>query len=382
MLGRMVRVALVGGLVGATVWAAAPGVLAATQTVTVNVDGKPPTGEPWAFLRFFPETQLSVHQGDVIDFAFSSNDTPHTATLTPSSDPEAWRSTNQGPNGAYADIVPDTATGGDDQSLVLNPKVASPSDPTCGTSSNPCSFDGTKVVNSGVLFPNPASQPSFFATVNAPVGSYSFLCLLHPGMEVNLNVVDSGATVPTPQQVANTAAQQLRQATKVDGTAADAQAQTITWKHPAGGDIVRINAGGFSNNVTANEYPDKPVKVSVGVRVKFIGMDEIHTATFPKSAFTDPKYSFFQFFCEQTGADLPAKAPTDCSDPTKFEVVINPLALNPTKNNKLADPSAFRNSGLLSTGTNSEFLAKKPGTYTVVCLVHGPEMTTKIKVVG
>ena len=36
------------------------------QSFTVKVDGTPPTGDPWAFLRFFPGASLRVHPGDVI----------------------------------------------------------------------------------------------------------------------------------------------------------------------------------------------------------------------------------------------------------------------------------------------------------------------------
>jgi plastocyanin len=45
--------------------------------------------------------------------------------------------------------------------------------------------------------------------------------------------------------------------------------------------------------------------------------------------------------------------------------------------------AAFRNSGLFTDPTTSfTFLAKKPGTYTMVCLVHGPEMSTSVTVEG
>jgi plastocyanin len=373
---------LVVGLIGATVGMVAPDVRAAAQTFTVNVDGQPPTGEPWAFLRFFPGPELSVHQGDVVDFAFSATDTPHTATLTPSADPEAWRKANQGPGGPYETEVADSTVGGDDKSVVLNPAVGAPSDPTCGTQANPCAFAGSGVMNSGIQFPNPSAQPSFFVAVNAPVGTYSFLCLLHPGMEVPLNVVANATAVPSPDQVSASAAKQLKNATNTDGKTADAIAQTVKITPTTTGDIFKVRAGGVSNNVSANEYPDHPVKVHTGDQVRFIGMPEIHTATFPRSAVKDPKYAFIQGFCEQPGADVPAQSPTDCTDPTKFESVFNPLALAPSKKNGLSDPSAFRNSGLLVPGTFATFIAKKPGVYTFVCLVHGPEMTSKIKVVG
>lgn len=376
---RSFRVAVIMAVAVGTILAVAPNASAVSQTYTVKVDGQPPAGQPWAFLRFFPGPSISVHQGDVVDFAFAATDTPHTATLTSAADPAAWRGTNQAPGGPFETFVPDSTFGGDDQSLVLNPAVGAPSNPTCGTSANPCAFDASKVVNSGVQFPNDP-QPSFFVAVAAPVGSYSFLCLLHPGMEVKLNVADAATTVPTPQQVSNSAAQQLKQATKIDGSAADEMAQTVRWGHPASGPVVKINAGGFVNNVTANEYPDKAVKVHVGDKIRFIGMPEIHTATFPKSAVGNQKYAFLQTFCERAGADVPATSPADCSDPTKFETVVNPLAVGPSKSQNLGDPSAFRNSGLLTPGTNGTFVAKKPGTYTFVCLVHGPEMSSTIKI--
>jgi plastocyanin len=376
---RMLQIAVVAAVaMGATSLAAPAG--AVSQSFTVQVDGAPPTGEPWAFLRFFPSTSLSVHQGDVVDFAFSATDTPHTATLTPDADPEQWRTTNQGASGQYGVEVPDSQFGGDDNSVVLNPLVGAPSDPTCGTSTNPCSFDASKVVTSGVQFPNPSQQPSFFVTVSAPVGSYSFLCLLHPGMEVSLTVAANSTSVPTPQQVSASAAKQLKHATKVDGTAADAMAQTISTTHHAGGTIVKLNAGGFSNNVSANEYPDAPVVVSVGDKIKFAGMPEIHTVTFPAATAADPNYALLQSFCEQPGADAPAQSPADCSDPTKFETVFNPLAVGPTASLNLVKPKTVVNSGLLVPGVNGVFIAKKPGRYTFVCLVHGPEMAGVIKI--
>jgi plastocyanin len=376
---RSFRIAMIAAVAVGTIIAVAPNAGAASQTYTVKVDGQPPVGQPWSFLRFFPGSSISVHQGDVVDFAFSATDAPHTVTLTGDTDPAVWRAANQAPGDPYELFVPDSAFGGDDQSLVLNPYAGAPTDPTCGTEANPCVFDSTKVVNSGVQSPNDP-QPAFFVSVTAPVGSYSFLCLLHPAMETKLNVAAAATTIPTPQQVSNSGAQELKQATKIDGSAAEDMAQTVRWGYPASGPIVKINAGGFANNVSANEFPEKAVKVHVGDRIRFIGMPEIHTATFPKSAIGDPKYAFLQTFCEQTGVDTPAQSPADCSDPTKFETVVNQLAISPTKSLNLGDPATFRNSGLLTPGTNGTFVAKKPGTYTFICLVHGPEMSSKIKV--
>lgn len=77
---RLIRVAMVAALALATIGFVAPGAEAGSQTYTVKVDGQPPTGESWAFLRFFPGPQLSVHQGNVVEFSWDGADTPHTAT--------------------------------------------------------------------------------------------------------------------------------------------------------------------------------------------------------------------------------------------------------------------------------------------------------------
>lgn len=320
-----------------------------------------------------------MHAGDVVDFAWAGTDTPHTATLVPSDDPEAWRADNQGQGGTFQDPIPDSVVGGDDGDLIENPAVVAPTDPTCGTEATPCSFDGTSVVSSGFQFSNPSAEPSFFATVDAPVGTYSFLCLLHPGMEDQLKVVADATTIPAPAAVTAKAAKQLAKSIKVDGAAADLQAQTVAVGVTRNAHTkVFINAGGFSNQVSANEFPDNPISVHVGDRIVVSGTGEIHTATFPKKSFkTTP---FIVPDCEQPGADTPAQSPADCADPTQFELVLNAKAFRPTTGNKLKDPSAFVNSGLLVVPLRSTFIAAKPGRYTFVCLVHGPEMSGVIKV--
>jgi plastocyanin len=61
-------------------------------------------------------------------------------------------------------------------------------------------------------------------------------------------------------------------------------------------------------------------------------------------------------------------------------VAFNNQAVAPTPSNELSDPAAFVNGGLISTGQSSTFRAVAPGTYTMVCLVHGPQMSTTVTV--
>lgn len=384
MGARLLRAAVVFATAAATIGTTTVGSGATShpggsQTYTIQVDAMPPTGEAWAFLRFFPATPVSVHQGDVLSFMWAGAEAPHTVTLVGDADPANWRTVNQAPGGPYESPIPDTQAGGDDEGLILNPKEIAPTDPTCGALATPCGFDGTTVMSSGALFSNPSQQPSFAVKVNAPVGSYSILCLLHPGMEVKLNVVSDTETVPTPQQVASKAAKQAKRAIKVDGAAAEAQSQAVTVVNTASGTIIKLSAGGYSNNVSADEFPETPIAATVGDKIKFTGTPEIHTVTFPrkKSLATVP---FIVTQCEQSGADAPATSPADCSDPTKFQVAVNGQAITPTASNLLRDPKEFVNSGLLVGSARFTFVAKKPGVYRFVCVVHGPTMIGTIKI--
>jgi hypothetical protein len=68
--------------------------------------------------------------------------------------------------------------------LVFNPKVAFP---TGGAT-----YDGTGFVNSGVLVlnvpPGSKAPPSFKLTFTK-AGKYTYVCLLHPGMDATITVV-------------------------------------------------------------------------------------------------------------------------------------------------------------------------------------------------
>ncbi len=372
-LAAIAAVALVASPAGA---GAAP----KAQTFTVHIDAQAHNGEPWAFLKFFPDA-IQVHSGDVIHAAWAGTDTPHTATFVNTTDPEGWRAQNQGPGGPYEVSVPDTQIGGDDAENVINPSVLFPSQVGCGQKDNPCAFDATTVVSSGINFPVPGAQPGFLVKLTAPVGSYSLLCLLHPGMEIPVDVVPNQNPIPTPGDVQALGAAQADHANRVDGVQADALAQQVTvTTHGHGHNLWTISAGGFFDNVTANEYVNAGLTVHVGDQIQVNGNFEIHTATFPASAAATTLFTQGQ--CEVPGPDVPAQTPADCVGIGPFQVAFNTVAVAPTASNKLRDPTEFVNSGVLVNPLTTTFVAAKPGTYTMVCLVHGPEMTTTITVEG
>jgi hypothetical protein len=350
-----------------------------SSVFTAQFDAQPPTGEPWAFLRIFPAV-LSVHQGDVIDAAFGGTDTPHTATVVPAANADKWRQQNQGQGEAYAPIGPDQQFGGDDNEFDINPSLVFPSDFTCGTSDNPCSFDASGVVNSGLTFPNPGgAEPHFFVQVNAAVGHYSLLCMLHAGMQIPLNVRPDTTPIKSPERVEVLVRKQIQHAIRVDGAAADAQAQEVTTSSSHGHTLWTIHAGGFSNNVTANEYVGSGLTIHKRDSIQVVGNEEIHTATFPWEIYKKLPLTVTE--CEVPGPDTPAQSPFDCTDPSLFRVAFVNQAILPTQDNALLGEDHFVNSGLLTSPSDSyTFIAKRPGTYKFICLVHGPEMTATITV--
>jgi len=355
---------------------------APSQTYRVQLDAQPPAGEPWAFNELFPH-RLKVHQGDVVDAAWGGAESPHTATFVPVDDAGAWRAANQAPGGAWAVAVADQVAGGDDGDVILNPAIAAPSQPGCGDAAHPCAVTGTGVVNSGLQFSNPAAQPSFSIKVNAPPGEYSLLCLLHVGMQIPLRVAPSRVRIPSPQKVATTASHQIKDAVTDAGPAADAVAQQVQTSSIGGGHTRwTINAGGFVHQVTANEFVDSGLSVHVGDQVQVNESfdpgtlaSELHTASFPLSAAASHPFLVPQ--CEVPGPDTPPP----CASPAQLELVLNPTVLAPTASNALVDPNAYVNSGLFGSPQSTfTFVAQAPGTYTMVCLVHGPEMSTTFTV--
>jgi len=356
-------------------------------TYRIQLDAHPPVGEPWSFLRYFPRA-LSVHQGDIVNAAWAGAGAPHTATAIPSSNVPAWRAENQGPGGPqdpsvfpWALQVPDTLVGGDDNQVDINPAVLAPTDPSCGTVSTPCTFDGSGVVSSGFQFSSPGSQPSFYVDVTAPTGQYAFVCLVHPGMELDLNVVSGATTIPDPSQVAARTSAQVTRSRTTDAPVADDLAQTVKRTRLSNGhDRLTIWAGGFWRQVSADEYPDNTLRTHVGDRVRVLGNFEIHTTTFPRSSASTVPFVTPQ--CEVAGPDTPATSPADCAAPTDFQIAFNSQAVLPTSNSRLRSPTMFVNSGLLAWPTAHTFVAQKPGLYRFVCLVHGPSMSGTVRVLG
>ena len=110
-------------------------------------------------LRFIPDT-MAVRRGDLITWTMPDPFEIHTVTFVSGAAPPEFVEPRFGPEGP----------GAGPPMLVIPAHVAGP------TGGN--TYRGTGLVNSGILIPG----DSFALEIDAPAGSYEFMCLVHPFM--------------------------------------------------------------------------------------------------------------------------------------------------------------------------------------------------------
>src|SRR5215467_10033463 len=130
-------VAISAGVVIAQTFAAATASAASPRlTITADRPGAVPTGHNWAYNDFFPRI-VSVHQGAEITFAIKGF---HTATLLPAAvTPHAARA-SMGLLTADADDTTPNPNGSTHTQVNLAATFPIPGG--CGTTANPCAFNG------------------------------------------------------------------------------------------------------------------------------------------------------------------------------------------------------------------------------------------------
>src|SRR2546422_2245747 len=191
---------------------------AGPQTFTVSVDGKSPSYN-LAADAYFPSA-LKVHPGDAIQFKEVWSGEPHTVTFGTLVDRSAAAPPSIFPKGR-GDAVQSAA-----QPCFLD-TGAPPVNAACPKVPQP-PFSGLQTFyNSGWL----ADGSTFSMTMSATIGpgTYTFRCLVHPGMSGEVDVVAPGQAIPGPAEVAAAGAAQLAQAVQAQTPAAqDAAVVTAT----------------------------------------------------------------------------------------------------------------------------------------------------------
>ena len=381
---------LMGALLVAALWGPAPAVAVTSPfIVTVDRPAAVPSGHFWSFDDFFPRT-FSVHRNRVVEFKILGF---HTATLLPKG-----MSVGQDRNRHRLEKVDsdDTTrnTNGTRKGTIEFASLV-PTSTSCGTVSNPCTFNGNSIVSSGV--PLGPSGP-FYVNITAPVGTYQFLCRIHPGMSGSLTVVSSGAHATSGIERSRAVAAQIR-ADRRNGFVAETAANRAGVHLNANGTRTwLLTAGTGTVHTAVLEMLPRNLNIRKGDTVAWRSpeVNEPHTVTFPGEQFTDimPK-------CEEAaGVDsdaiplhTPPMSPFDfgCggSPPTRPADELELGGGNGVRG--IVSPATISDSGIMQSHAmdlalhmpfdaaraqwSVRFLSSAaPGTYRYMCQIHGDAM--------
>lgn len=353
-------------------------------------------------MRFYAPT-LNVHQGDILNFDFTSF---HTATLLPANEGIfEWRAPNAGGVGKPYSLLstdPDDSEldGGsnpDKPALKANNQAAFPTDPTCGGSTaNPCTYDGSAVQNSGLHFGGDPSTPDTFAVeINADVGDrFWVICLVHTHMFFRVNVVDSAAATTTQAAIDafrdSTAALDTDEAVATDQRLINRRSKHTT----ANGTVVWDAWNGFDRHFVSLDamYPKKLViRRGQTVRWHSVDVNEDHTVTLPRGEAFEVFDRFFVPGCDPDGDAGPGpdnppdlQTPPFCFDPSQLEIDLPADGANLMGDGRFNGD--YQNSGIRGAQSSTapydlrftKTTSRRGVRY--FCLIHGPGMSGRVRV--
>ena len=314
---KIVRGALAAAVVALATVAVAPGVVAAGEPLRLGVG----VGEGTVSGNAFVPGAVTVKVGDTVRWTWQS-DEAHSLTF------------GDGPAGTAPNAWPMTG---------FTAPAAGASGPVdLGTAA----YDGTGFVNSGLLSKGSSASVTF-----TKAGTYGFICVIHPGMDGTVTVVDSGAT--TTQAEADTAAQQTRDAllSQVDALQASAASKITVDKRADGTNLVKAFTdakttpaempGGGNGYLELLRFIPPSLTIALGDTVEWTA-DSPHSITFP----------------------VPG------SDPWTLDPFTTPATTE-----AVYDPETLANSGILTTGqgapTTFSLTFRTAGEFPYLCLLHG-----------
>jgi plastocyanin len=332
----------------------------ASAAVVVPVSAGPPKPARAAHLDFngfFPSTSR-IHVGDSVSFAINGF---HTVTFLPKgqapppliilnpANPISGRLDSTGA-GFWFDGQP---------SQVINPVVAAPAGAR--------SYKGKGLLSSGL--PAPTGPPKPFVVKFTKAGTYSFFCLVHPGMKGVVKVLPKKAHVPSLKLD--------KLAAKTEQKTATAEALALRAVKPPANTVLAGNDG-TGPVAWLRFFPDSlKVKAGTTVDFKLVSKREVHTITFGPAAYTTEIENTFT-----------VPQPVAGGPPT---LLVNPLAAYPSDPPPLPaytganHGNGFEGAGILSNGpgplpSSVKITFTKPGVYLYECVIH-PHMDGKITVV-
>lgn len=215
-------------------------------------------------------------------------------------------------------------------------------------------FDGMGYRNSGI--PLEPGKPFSYSLTFTKAGTYTYACIVHPGMTGKIVVGSKAAASPAA------VAQRARQEMNAALAAGQSAWKKFTTKK-MGGEVVVPLTGDLQSRYSIFRFTPQPLRVPVGTTVTWAMQDafEIHTVTFMSGR---KPLDFVMVEPQSQG-------------PPKF--VMNPKAAAPA-GGKSYDGTGYVNSGLLfppgappNLPKNYSLTFLKAGTYEYWCLVHVAE---------
>jgi plastocyanin len=355
---RARALAAIAGL-STVIWMGVPVTVSAAsaQTFTIGVDhldpanqqldanGRPTTPpgvqpKVFEYTDFFTRS-IKVHQGDTVDFLFAIPD--HLIQVA----------TNEAAARQQLPLfTPDETTAAEGNALgsggpkvVLGPAVFLNfgGAPTCGqTAATHCVFDGSGPSDPGFA----GGSPDWFLQVNAPAGSYTYFCHLHPGMRGKLEVVANNGAVQSQGQIDRQSAAQFRRAQREAVALYDEANQVDAQQENSGPTAYNVNVGVTSRDrhIAIHDMLPSNLSLKPGDIVRYHWQTNvIHTVEFAP-------VSPFGVDCETSYAPLndPNVLPPCPSGAPEFN---EPSAIAPFE--IIGDPGSQVSGALLTDTTDS-----------------------------
>jgi len=291
------------------------------EAITIRAGVSDPTHNQIAVLQYMP-AKATVAVGQKVRWRWEETKEPHSVTFL-----------------APGQAAPDPGT---DTSLFA------PTPPTG-------SYDGSALVNSGLLPLGPDAVPPFEMTFSKP-GTYSYLCAIHPQMVGTIVVTDSGAG-ETAAAVTTRGDQEKGQWLAEGNEAYNRlmSAAPASTKNKDGSTTWKVEMGTSTAHTDILAFAPVPATVKRGDKVTFVNNSMApHTASFfnQQPPITNP---------EDAAAQKAAPGPS-------------PQKLNATDlfNTGLLPPNAPPGAGPPEAARSFTFSVPTAGDYQYVCIFHAP----------
>lgn len=376
-----------------------------SSPILVGENCDPESGRGCRFgesMRFLAPT-LNVHKGDTLTFDFAGF---HTASLQPvTADSLGFRGANTGgvdkPYSLLISDPDDTAEEGAstaEPAIKANPAVINRTidrvPVSCGSEDNPCDYDGTKVVNSGL--PLQPSLQSFSVTINAKPGEDFWVeCFVHTHMFLKVNVVADTAAATTQEQIDAAKAAQIATdqewAEETDNRLLKAKSSRLT----PSGRVHDVKVGVDSHFASLNAFYPKKLSIRRGETVRYHFNQlvyEDHTVTMPAPSAFSLFDEFFVPGCDADGdsgsaPDAPFGDGPPCGGNfSQIEVDISSRGMWGMGDGILSGAGDIENSGIRGAmfsmdSYDMKFQARSSEKgWKAFCLIHGPGMANRVVV--